>query len=135
MQTIIISGNLGSDSVLRSTQGGDQVLAFNLAVKQGYGQNERTNWYRCNVWGKRGASIQQYLLKGVKAFVTGELSIGEYDGKPQYDVRVNEVEWERRHADGSQGAPADRKPAYAPDDLSDDVPFLSLDPSLEHRVR
>jgi single-strand DNA-binding protein len=122
MQMIIVSGNVGSDSVLRSTQGGDQVLAFNLAVKQGYGQNERTNWYRCNVWGKRGASIQQYLLKGVKAFVTGELTIGEYDGKPQYDVRVNEVEWERRQGEAQREPQRQRAPAYD-DELSDSVPF------------
>jgi len=119
MQTILISGNLGSDSVLRSTQGGDQVLAFNVGVKQGYGEKATTNWYRCNVWGKRGASIQQYLLKGVKVVAHGELTIGSYEGKPQYDVRVNEVEWERRNG-GDQPA---RQAAPAHEDDLDSVPF------------
>lgn len=132
MQTIIISGNLGSDAVTRQTQKGDKVTAFNVGVQQGWGEQKATNWYRCNVWGERGVKIAEYLLKGVKVFVTGELSIGSYEGKPQYDVRVNEVEWERRQADGSQGAPQSRAPAAA--DLDDDVPFLSNDLALERRV-
>jgi single-strand DNA-binding protein len=122
MQTILISGNLGSDSVLRSTQGGDQVLSFNVGVKQGYGDKASTNWFRCNVWGKRGASINEYLLKGVKVFVTGELSIGSYDGKPQYEVRVNEVEWERRGGN-DQREPSGQSRAPAASDLDDQVPF------------
>lgn len=128
MQTIFITGNLGSDSVLRSTQGGDQVLAFNVGVKQGYGDKATTNWYRCNVWGKRGASIQQYLLKGVKVTAHGELTIGSYEGKPQYDVRVNEIEWERRSDANYRGQPGGSRNGPSSDDVadyddSDSVPF------------
>lgn len=122
MQTIIISGNLGSDAVTRQTQKGDKVTAFNVGVQQGWGENKSTNWYRCNVWGERGEKIAQYLLKGVKAFVTGELTIGSYEGKPQYDVRVNEVEWERRNG-GEQREPSSQSKVPAQSDLDDDVPF------------
>jgi single-strand DNA-binding protein len=138
MQHVTISGNIGSDAVTRQTQRGDKVTAFSLGVRQGYGENQSTNWYRCNVWGDRGEKIAQYLLKGVKAFVVGELSIGSYEGKAQYDVRVNEVEWERRQAgeqrrepDGRQGAP------ISPFDsnLDDDVPFGTCDPAYEPGFR
>ena len=137
MQTLILSGNLGSDAVTRQTQKGDKVTSFNVGSKQGFGDSASTNWFRCTIWGERGEKIAQYLLKGVKVFVTGELSIGSYEGKPQYDVRVNEIEWERRQAgearapDGSRGAPAQ---PFNPD-LDDDVPFISADPALEYRVR
>jgi single-strand DNA-binding protein len=132
MQTIIISGNIGADAVTRQTQRGDKVTAFSLGVRQGFGDNSSTNWYRCNVWGDRGEKIAQYLLKGVKAFVTGELSIGSYDGKPQYDVRVNEVEWERRNGSSPQdthgsgmaaGKVGGQTYAYNSADLDDTVPF------------
>lgn len=120
MQTLILSGNIGSDAVTRQTQKGDKVTAFNVGVQQGWGDNKSTNWYRCNVWGDRGEKIAQYLLKGVKVFLTGELSIGSYEGKTQFDVRVNEVEWERRQG-GDQREPARQaSPAY---DDSDTVPF------------
>ncbi len=62
MQTITISGNLGRDPSLRSVQSsGDQVLEFTVAVKQGYGDKATTNWFRCNVWGKRGATLERHL--------------------------------------------------------------------------
>ena len=96
MQSITITGSLGKDATLRTTQAGEDILSFNVGVSQGYGERKSTNWYRCNVWGKRGRTIGQYLLKGVKVTVQGELSIGEYEGKAQFDIRVNEVEWERR---------------------------------------
>jgi len=121
MQTIIISGNIGSDAVTRQTQKGDKITAFNVGAQQGWGDNKSTNWYRCNVWGDRGEKIAQYLLKGVKVFVTGELSIGSYEGKVQFDVRVNEIEWERRGGN-DQREPA-RQAAPSFDDDSDSVPF------------
>jgi single-strand DNA-binding protein len=126
MQQIVISGNLGSDAVTRQTQKGDKVTSFNVGVKQGWGDNASTNWFRCNVWGERGAKIAEYLLKGVKVFVTGELSIGSYEGKPQYDVRVNEVEWERRNGSGEdrrEPQSQSRAPAFDDELESDRVPF------------
>jgi single-strand DNA-binding protein len=123
MQQIVISGNLGSDAVTRTTQRGDKVTAISVGSKQGYGDNATTNWFRCSIWGDRGEKIAQYLLKGAKVFVTGELTIGSYEGKPQFDVRVNEIEWERRNG-GEQREPSSqsRGPSQAGDDF-DSVPF------------
>src|SRR3546814_6098071 len=61
-----ISGGVGRDAELRSTQRGDQVCSFNVGVNQGYGDKKSTNWYRVSLWGKRGEGLQPYLLKGVK---------------------------------------------------------------------
>ena len=98
MQSITVTGGLGRDAELKQTQGGDSILSFSVGSSQGYGDKKSTNWFRCTVWGKRGASIAQYLTKGTKVTVQGELTIGEYDGKPQFDIRVNEVEWQRNDA-------------------------------------
>jgi single-strand DNA-binding protein len=122
VQSIFISGNLGKDAELRQTQGGDDVCSFSVGVKQGYGDKASTNWFRCNVWGKRGRTLHQYLRKGVKVVVSGELSIGEYQGKPQFDVRANEVEFMSRAEGGQQPASSNGGSAYG-SDLDDDVPF------------
>ena len=92
MQSIFITGRLGKDAELRSTQNGDQVCSFNLAVDQGWGDRKTTNWFRVSYWGKRGAGIQPYLLKGTQLAVQGDLEIGEWEGKPQFDVRANNVD-------------------------------------------
>lgn len=120
MQTIVISGNLGKDAEIRSTAD-NEVCSFSVGVKQGWGDKATTNWFRCSVWGKRGRTISEYLLKGVKVFVTGELTIGEYQGKVQFDVRVNEVEWERRQGGERDPSSQSRGPSHS--DLDDDVPF------------
>lgn len=120
MQNIVISGNVGKDADLRQTQGGDDVLSFNIAAKQGYGDNASTNWFRCSVWGKRARTLQQYLTKGTKVVVGGEFSTSEYEGKPQLNVRVNDVEFMSK---GEQRQSDSRGHAPAADDLDDDVPF------------
>jgi len=122
MQAITITGGLGRDAELKTTQSGDDILSFSVGSSQGYGDKKTTNWFRCTVWGKRGRSIAQYLTKGTKVTVQGELSIGSYDGKPQFDVRVNEVEWQR--SEGAAKAPAATDSAWdqVDDDLGE-VPF------------
>ena len=139
MQSITVTGGLGRDAELKQTQGGDSILSFSVGSSQGYGDKKSTNWFRCTVWGKRGASIAQYLTKGTKVTVQGELAIGEYDGKPQFDIRVNEVEWQRNDAPrsdtgnggGGHNAP---NPSGFDNDLDDDVPFITSNPAFERRV-
>lgn len=118
MQIITLSGNIGSDAVLRSTNSGDQVLGFSVGVRQGFKEGAPTVWHRCSVWGKRAENLKDRLLKGVKVFVTGELTIGSYEGKPQYDVRVSDVDFVPR-GDGQQRQ-ADAGSAF---DDSDEIPF------------
>src|SRR3546814_2589868 len=77
MQTITVTGGVGRDAELRFTQRGDQVCSFNVGVNQGYGDKKSTNWYRVSLWGKRGESLQPYLLKGVKVAISGEFETSD----------------------------------------------------------
>lgn len=120
MQTIIVSGNIGGDAVTRATSN-NEVTSFNVGVKQGWGEKASTNWFRCSIWGERGRKIAEYLLKGVKVFVTGELTIGSYEGKPQYEIRVNEIEWERRSDKSYTGQPGGSRNGPSSDSVGYDV--------------
>lgn len=124
MQTITISGNLGKDAELKSTQGGDDVLSFSVAVKQGRGDKASSNWFRVSVWGKRARSLSDYLRKGTKVVVQGELTIGEYNGKAQFDVRAGEVEFISKRQDdgGAAHEPASKADPFDAD-LEDEIPF------------
>ena len=123
MQSITVTGGLGRDAELKQTQGGDSILSFSVGSSQGYGDKKSTNWFRCTVWGKRGTSIAQYLTKGPKVTVQGEFSIGEYDGKAQYEIRVNEVEWQRNDAPRQQADTPAPGSSWDNADLDDSVPF------------
>ena len=123
MQPMFITGSLGRDAELKSTQNGDNILSFSVASNQGYGENKTTNWYRCTLWGKRGASIAQYLTKGTKVSVFGEFSTSEYEGKTQLNLRVYEVEWQRNDNAASGGPKPVANDSWGDTDLDSDVPF------------
>jgi len=128
MQTIIITGYLSRDPELSTTQGGEQVCRLNVPVRQGWGDKEKTNWYRASVWGKRAKTVAENTRKGTKVSIVGELEIGEYQGKPQYDIRVNDIDWTKAAASEggahSGSGNAGRGRAVHEDDLDDDrVPY------------
>jgi len=123
MQHIILTGNIGKDPELKQTQGGDDVCSFSVAVRQGFKQDAPTVWYRCSVWGKRGRTIKDNLVKGAKVTVIGELTIGEYQSKPQYDVRVADVDWAPSGQKRDSAPASQSRSAFADDDLDDSVPF------------
>lgn len=132
MQQITITGYLSRDAETRQTQGGQSVTALNIPVKQGWGDKEQTNWFRANVWGKR-AEFAGKFRKGEFVTVTGELTIGEYNGKPQYEINAADFHSVRTapREGGQGGTPAAdyaNKPSSANyDDLDDDVPFVTME--------
>lgn len=127
MQSIVVAGKLARDAEVRSTQQGDSVCSFTVAVDQRNGRDKTTNWWRVSVWGKRGEALAPYLLKGASVTVSGEFSLGEYDGKPQLNVRANEIALQGGRSGGTD-APAEpqRNSRQQPqDDLDSDIPFVS----------
>lgn len=137
MQQITITGYLSKDAEMRSTQGGQTITNLNVPVKQGWGDKEQTNWYRVAIWGKR-AEFASKFRKGEFVTVTGELTIGDYQGKPQYEINASDFHSVRTAprdnnqggnagggssgvSGGSQGGGSGGGSNY--DDLSDDIPF------------
>ncbi len=95
---IILVGNLGRDPETRYTPSGQQVTNFSMATSEKWtgqdGQlNERTIWWRVNVWGKTGENCQKYLKKGSKVLVEGRMN-----ADPSGNPRI----WTRQ--DGTAGA-------------------------------
>ena len=91
MKTITIAGNIGKDAELRTTQGGDQVAGFSVAVEGREGREMVTLWFDVSLWGRRGEALSQYLTKGTKVAVSGDLGTREYNGKTYLTVRASEV--------------------------------------------
>ncbi len=128
MQFITITGALGRDAELKRTKTGDEVLSFPVGVSQGYGDSKTTNWYRCSMWGKRAVNLQQYLMKGVKVAVAGEMKTGEYEGKTQLNIDVATLDFMSRAEAASARQPTAHDKAkqngYQRDDyLEDEAPF------------
>ena len=141
MNVFTFTGHLGKDCVTSTTQSGTSVCEFSVAVSSGYGDREKTTWVRCALFGKRAeGSLPQYLAKGQKVAVSGELTLDEWekDGvkNSMLKVNVNSLDLIGQKSDGqhaAQHASGNRNqdnPTYqqAPqtqgfDDFTDDTPF------------
>ena len=97
MQKIYIIGNLTADPEMRATPNGKTVTNFTVAVSR-KGDKDKTDFFRCAAWGKTGEVCGQYLGKGKKVCVVGEVSARAYtdkqgEAKASLEVFVTEVEF------------------------------------------
>ena len=86
LNRVMLFGNLGADPELRTTQGGTAVMKLRLATTERYKDNsgawqDRTEWHRVVVWGKRAEALHRILSKGSPIFVEGSLRTSSYDDK------------------------------------------------------
>ena len=77
-QQIMLVGHLGSTPEMRYTPNGAAVTSFRMPTSRSWNdssgqRHEKVNWWRVSVWGKQAETVQQYLDKGSKVLVVGEV--------------------------------------------------------------
>jgi single-strand DNA-binding protein len=82
----LLIGNLGADPEVRTTAGGTRVAGFSLATSRSWtdaqGQpQERTEWHRIVAWDKLAEIAEQFLHKGDRVYVEGEIQYRSYEDK------------------------------------------------------
>lgn len=82
-QKLILIGTLGRDPEMRYTPDGKPVTSFSMAVNSGWGENKGTMWVKVTAWNKQAEVANQYLKKGHKIYVEGELSFDKETGGPK----------------------------------------------------
>lgn len=88
MSFLTITGRLGRDAELRTTQSGTKVLGFSVADNIGYGDNKTTQWVKCALFGKRGESLAPHLKKGSLVEVCGKAKVNSYEGKKGFQAEI-----------------------------------------------
>jgi single-strand DNA-binding protein len=83
---VILVGHLGADPDMRYTPSGQGVCELRLATSESWNdkngqRQERTEWHRIVVWGKRAEVCSKYLAKGRQVFVEGRIQTRTYDDK------------------------------------------------------
>jgi len=98
------AGNLGQDAVVEMA-GNTPVLKFSVANNIGWGEKRQTMWIGCSLFGQRAEKLQQFLPKGTKVFVYGELSMNtSSQGKSFLNLNVSDVDVIAK-AEGAAGQP------------------------------
>jgi single-strand DNA-binding protein len=100
LNKVMLLGNLGADPELRVTPSGQSILKLRLATTESYldkggTRQERTEWHRVTVWGKRGEALSKILAKGSTIFVDGRIQTSSYEknGEKRYstDIVANNI--------------------------------------------
>ena len=145
-------GNVGQDPEIRTFQDGGKVANFSLATSETWKdkatgeKKERTEWHRVVVFGPMADVVEQWVTKGSKLYVEGEMRTRKWQDQSGQDRYTTEVVVQgfgttfkllgNRQSDQSSGAD-DRYGGYRdergagpeggqihdPDQIDDEIPF------------
>ncbi len=93
---VILVGNLGADPDMRFTPSGQGVCELRVATSESWNdkngqRQERVEWHRIVVWGKRAEVCSKYLAKGRQVYVEGRIQTRTYDDKDGNKRYITEV--------------------------------------------
>ena len=77
-QTIVICGRLGKDPEFKAFGEDKQVCKFVVAVNDGFGHKQRTEWFNCAIWAKKAQIFNDLVQKGTLVFLEGKQMTSEW---------------------------------------------------------
>ena len=118
-------GRLTGDPDIRESQSGIKIARYSLAIDR-YGKG--TDFVPCVAFDKRAEFAENYLHKGMKIAVSGQIETGSYENKEgrkvsTWDIRVDRQEFcEKKQEEPQEEAPDDFM--VVPEGIDDEVPFV-----------
>jgi len=94
---VILVGNLGQDPDIRVFQNGDSVANITVATSETWKdkntgeQREKTEWHRVSMFKKLAEIAGQYLKKGSKVYIEGNLKTRKWQDQTGNERYVTEV--------------------------------------------
>ncbi len=95
---VILVGNLGKDPEVRSFQNGGSVCSFSLATSETWRdkstgeRREKTEWHNVAIFSEGIVKVaSQYLKKGSKVYIEGQLETRKWQDKEGKDRYTTEV--------------------------------------------
>jgi single-strand DNA-binding protein len=137
---VTLLGHLGKDPEIRTLQGGGKVANFSLATSESWRdktsgeRKEKTEWHTVGITAEPLVKLaEQYLRKGSKVYLEGQLETRKWQDKTGADRYTTEVVLRPYRSDlvlldkAEGGAREDRqegtKAERAPVDLDDEIPY------------
>ena len=140
---VILVGNLGKDPEVRRLTSGDPVVNLSIATSESWRdkasgeRKEKTEWHRVVIFNENLAKVaEQYLKKGAKVYIEGQLQTRKYtdkDGAEKYSTEVvlqnfrgelTMLDGKSGGGEGGGGRGAGEAPAsFQRDEMDDEIPF------------
>lgn len=151
---VILIGNLGADPEIRRNNSGDPIANIRIATSESWRdknsgeRREKTEWHNVVIFNENIAKVaEQYLRKGMKVYVEGQLQTRKWQDQSGQDRYTTEIVMQkfrgelqmlesRNGGDGDRGRSDDRRDDRQSNnrsggsgqgnysrDLDDDIPF------------
>jgi single-strand DNA-binding protein len=134
---VILIGNLGNDPESRYTQDNHAVTNISLATseswkdKQTGEKKERTEWHRVVFFNRLAEIASEYLRKGSKVYIEGQLRTRKWQDQSGQDRYTTEIVGQQMQMlGGQQEQRQEQARASTPNpqevytaDIDDDIPF------------
>ena len=132
---VILIGNLGADPEIKRTQDGRPIVNLRIATSETWRdkstgeRKEKTEWHRVVIFSEGLCKIaEQYLKKGAKVYLEGQLQTRKWqdkDGKDRYstEVVIQAYGGVLTMLDGKSDNASPSRVVGKGDDMNDEVPF------------
>jgi single-strand DNA-binding protein len=146
---VILIGNLGADPEARSLNNGGEVVNMRVATSEQWkdrdgNRQERTEWHNVVIFNENlGRVAKNYLRKGSKVYLEGQLQTRKWQGQDGADQYTTEIVLQKFRGElvlldskgsggggdygddfgGSTRQQSRPQPATFDNELDDDVPF------------
>ena len=132
---VIIVGNLGQDPEIKYTAGGAAVTTLSIATSDSWKDKdsgmdqERTEWHRVVLWRRLAEIAGEYLKKGSKGYIEGQLQTRkwEQEGQTRYTTDIIARDMQFLDSRGSSNTSSTQKSSEMNDQSAADVPDSAID--------
>ena len=132
---VILVGNLGQDPEIKYTAGGAAVTTLSIATSDSWKDKdsgmdqERTEWHRVVLWRRLAEIAGEYLKKGSKVYIEGQLQTRkwEQEGQTRYTTEIIARDMQFLDSKGSSNTSSTQKSSEMNDQSAADVPDSAID--------
>jgi len=132
---VIIVGNLGQDPEIKYTAGGAAVTTLSIATSDSWKDKdsgmdqERTEWHRVVLWRRLAEIAGEYLKKGSKVYIEGQLQTRkwEQEGQTRYTTEIIARDMQFLDSKGSSNTSSAQKSSEMNDQSAADVPDSAIE--------
>jgi single-strand DNA-binding protein len=102
MNIVMLKGNLARDPELKYTPSGVAICNLTIAIGERYKNAaeeyvEKTHFFNCVCWGRRGEVLSEQFTKGRQIAVQGKLQLDQWEneaGEKRSAVKIMVSDWE-----------------------------------------
>ena len=124
---VILVGNLGQDPEVKYTAGGAAVTTLSIATSESWkdkdtGEDQdKTEWHRVVLWRRLAEIAGEYLKKGSKVYIEGQLQTRKWEQEGQTRCTTEIVARDIQFLDSKGGSDSSQSGNSSKEDVMDDI--------------